>query len=144
MANGGWRSENGSVRIGADLVEVSKIARIFAEPELLQTVFTPGELRVCKTRRSQMIHLAVRFAVKEALFKALGTGLSGEMDWRDVEVPSPPAGESKLRIYGRTAQVAQEEGVCECAFSFSHTREVALALVVLVFDDRKKEALLRI
>ena len=69
---------NAKLKIGIDLVEVSKVRKIFAERKTLQeTVFTPAELQYSLCQRSPFIHLAACFAVKEALFKALQTGLSG-------------------------------------------------------------------
>ena len=129
-----------SLRIGADLVEISKIRGIFSREGFQETVFTPAELGHSQRHRSPMTDLAVRFAVKEALFKALGTGLSGEMDWRDVEVSSRIAENPRLRISGRTAQVAQEAGVSDCAFSFSYTEELAVALVVLALHGPNRES----
>lgn len=122
-----------SLRTGIDLIEVSKVRRIFGNRDALQrAVFTQEELRYSLQRRCPFIHLAERFAVKEALFKALGTGLSGEADWRDVELQKEISGKPALRLSGKTVRVAQDKGVVGYSLSVSHTNDYAVALVLLV------------
>ena len=120
-------------RIGIDLVGVGKIRKIFARAKTLrESVFTPEELRYSWERKDPYVCLAALFAVKEALFKALGTGLSGEMDWRDVEVQRGTSGTTVLRLCGKTARVADEMGVIRHALSLSHTKDYGIATVLLV------------
>lgn len=124
------------MRIGVDLVEIKKVQRVFQERKALQeAVFTPRELQYSMRQRYPFVHLAAFFAVKEGLFKALGTGLSGEMDWRDVEVQEGISGKPMLRLLGKTAEVAEDMGVVGYTFSLSHTREYATALVVLIANS---------
>ena len=125
-----------SVTIGIDLVEVAKVEKVFGKNEALQeAVFTQGEIRYSKRRQRPVVHLAERFAAKEAFFKALGTGLSGEADWRDVEVEEGIPGRPTLRLRGETARMGSDQGIIGCAVSLSHTRAYALALVLLVRRD---------
>jgi holo-[acyl-carrier protein] synthase len=124
------------VAIGIDFVELIKVEKVFGNNEALQgAVFTQEELRYSKRRRRPLVHLAERFAAKEAFFKALGTGLSGEADWRDVEVEEQVSGRPALKLRGETARIGFDQGVIECAVSLSHTHAHALALVLLVRKD---------
>ena len=119
-------------RIGIDLVEVGKVRKIFERREAVQeSVFTPEELRYSWEQKDPYVCLAALLAVKEALFKALGTGLSGEMDWRDVEVQRGTSGTPVLRLWRKTAQLAHEMGVVKYALSLSHTKDYGIAMVLL-------------
>ncbi|MFQ5851932.1 MAG: holo-ACP synthase [Candidatus Binatia bacterium] len=123
-------------KIGIDLVEIIKVQKLFEDREVLQeTVFTPKEVCYSMRQRYPFIHVAACFAVKEAFFKALGTGLSGEMDWRDVEVQKEESGKAILRVWGKTAQVAHGMGVAGYTFSMSHAGEYAVALVLLILRE---------
>ena len=119
-------------RIGIDLVEVGRIRKLFERGEALrESVFTPEELRYSWEQKDPYVCLAALLAVKEALFKSLGTGLSGEMDWRDVEVQRGTSGTPVLRLWRKTAQLAQEMGVVKYALSLSHTKDYGIAMVLL-------------
>lgn len=117
---------------GVDLVEVARIARLLAEyPErFLERVFTRGERDYCLAGRRRDEHLAARFAAKEATLKALGTGWRSGIAWTDVEVSLLPSGAPVLRLQGRAAQVASEQGVSRWLVSLSHTPEYAMASVI--------------
>ena len=119
--------------VGIDLVEIAKIRKLFEHGKTLrESIFTPEELRYSWEQKKPYTSLAVLFAVKEAFFKALGTGLSGKMDWRDVEIGKGTDGTPVLRLCGETARVAEEIGVVEHAFCLSHTKECGIAIVLLV------------
>ena len=120
-------------KIGVDLVEVGRLARVFGEkPALQERVFTPEELRYSRRKHYPFQHFAARFAAKEALFKALGTGLSGSLDWRDVGVRNQRSGKPMLYLSGQTANEANDMGVIDSFLSMSHTDRYAIALVILV------------
>ncbi len=120
------------LRIGIDLVEIEKIRKLFeGKKTLRESVFTPEEIRYSWEQKNPYTALAVLFAVKEALFKALGSGLSGKMDWRDVEIGKGREGMPVLRLCGETARMAEEMGVINHAFSLSHTKEYGIAIVLL-------------
>jgi len=127
-----FKSGPQSLRVGIDLVEVKKIRETLEQREALQeSVFTSDELSYASQQKNPYNSLAALFAAKEAVFKALGTGLSGEMDWREVEVEWGGCGRAVLRLCGRTASVADEMGVVQHALSLSRTREYGMAVVVL-------------
>ncbi len=123
-------------KIGIDLVEVGRLARVFGEKLALQEkVFTPEELRYSRRKHYPFQHFAARFAAKEALFKALGTGLSGRLDWREVEVRNQRSGKPMLYLSGQTANEAKDTGVIDSFLSMSHTEKYAIALVILVVGN---------
>ena len=120
-------------KIGIDLVEVGRMERVFHEnTEMQESIFTDEELRYSRQKRYPFERFAARFAAKEALFKALGTGLSGSLDWRDVEVRNQRSGKPMLCLSGQTANEANDTGVIESFLSISHTEKYAIALVILV------------
>jgi len=124
-------------RVGIDLVEVQRIEKLLsAQPGIKQNIFCEEEIRYSQRQFSPCQHLASRFAAKEALFKALGTGLSGDMSWQDVEVQREPSGKPTLRLSGKTAEFARQMGAVRCEVSMSHVKEYAVALVVLAVRER--------
>ncbi len=122
-----------SLRIGTDLVKVGRIERAFVGNTAFQErVFTDEERRYSRRKRYPFQRFAARFAAKEALFKALGSGLSGDLDWRDVEVRNERSGKPILRLSRTTAIKANDLGVVDSFVSMSHTEQYAIALVFLV------------
>jgi len=120
------------VLIGADLVSVDRVASVLAaQPDLAREVFTGRELRYAAARRRGNEHLAARFAAKEAVFKALGTGLSRGMRWRDVEVVNAANGKPRLLLAGRADLIAERAGVWSAQISLSHAAGFALAFAAL-------------
>ena len=113
---------------GVDLIEVARFAQAcerFGE-RFLGRVFTPGE-RAAYGGQPQ--RLAARFAAKEAVAKALGTGI-GEFAWRDIEIGRDERGQPTVTLYGPAQARAQALGLTHFALSLSHTREHAVAFVV--------------
>jgi holo-[acyl-carrier protein] synthase len=113
--------------IGIDLIEVDRFDRALERrPRLADRVFSEGELAYARSRRRPAMHLAARFAAKEAALKALGIGGLG---LGDVEVTGGDREPPVLRLHGRAAGAAREQGV-ELAVSLTHTRETAAAVVI--------------
>jgi len=118
-------------QIGVDLVQVAKLRRVFeGRKELQAEVFTEEELRYCRRQRRPFQHLAARYAAKEAVFKGLGTGLTGSMRWQDVETVRGVTGEPRLILRGEAARLAAAQGFRRCAVSLTHAGEYALAAVL--------------
>jgi holo-[acyl-carrier protein] synthase len=117
-----------SLRVGVDLVEVERIAELLAQygERFRGRVFTAGELSACGNRPER---LAARFAAKEAVSKALGTGI-GQVRWRDIEIVSGPAGRPELVLSGAAAELAAELQLRLWAVSLSHAGGQAIAFVV--------------
>lgn len=122
------------IRVGVDLVRVRRVRRLLAEhPNAAETIFTERELAYCGAKRRKHEHLAGRFAVKEAVLKAFGTGLSGRTRLRDVEVVNRTGGKPDVRLHGRLAELARERGLIDVDVSISHTRDLAVAQAVTVW-----------
>lgn len=120
------------MRLGVDLVDVVAFrARFDGRDDLLAATFSEAELAYCRTRPRPWAHLAARLAAREAVLKALGTGLTGTMSWRDVEVTRDPAGAPALAFHGATADAVARAGVVGSTVSLSHTETHAIAVVVL-------------
>ena len=120
------------VAVGVDIVEVSRVVKLLTDhPAAATQIFTPGELRYCSDKRNRHSHLAARFAAKEAVLKALGTGLGPGMRWVDVEVRSDALGRPHVVLYGQVAaRVESLGGTAE--ISLSHTGAYAIAQASLV------------
>lgn len=127
----------GSIRgIGVDLVEIGRM-RHFVERQGergLRRLFTEEEIRYCKRRANPYPSLAARFAAKEAALKALGTGWTRGLGFRQVEVVRRPRSAPTLVLTGRAAERARELGVTRTHLSLSHTSQHAIAQVVLEGD----------
>ncbi len=114
-------------------MEVDRIERVLVKnSSIYEKVFTDAEHQYSRRKSFPYQRFAARFAAKEALFKALGTGLSGDLDWQDVEVRNERSGKPVLRLSGKTATKANEMGVVSSHLSLSHTEKYAIALVILV------------
>ena len=117
---------------GIDLVEVARIARLVDEhgQRFLDRCFTAHEQQCAQDTKRRNEHLAARFAAKEAVFKALGTGWSGGVAWTDVEVVRLPSGQPSLKVTGRAAEIAAQLGIREWHISITHTDAHAMASVI--------------
>src|ERR1700736_4658774 len=120
------------VGTGIDIAEVPRIAQALARhgDRFLHRVFTEGEIRYCDGKANRFERYAARFAAKEAGMKALGTGWHG-VAWRDFEVVNLPSGRPTLNFHGKAAEIAGKLGVQRVALSLTHTKEQALAMVIL-------------
>lgn len=114
---------------GVDLTEVARIARLLERHpgRFLERCFTEAERAYCLASKRRDEHLAARFAAKEAVFKALGTGWAQGLDWKDAEVTRSPAGVPGIALANRAAAIAAERGITGWLLSLSHTRGLALA-----------------
>jgi len=114
--------------IGIDIIEIARIERAVEDwgERFLHRVYTEPELKLCRKKPSP---LAVRFAGKEAVMKALGTGTKG-VSWREIEVLAEPSGKPVIHLYGKAQSKAESLGLDKLAISLSHSREYAIAFVV--------------
>jgi holo-[acyl-carrier protein] synthase len=119
--------------LGIDLVAVERFDpdRWGAGQHVLEEIFTDGELAYCRSMRRPDEFFAVRFAAKEAYFKALGTGKVGAISWRDVEVVRDEKGRPALAVSGEARRVSDGIGVRRIHVSLTHTDDAAAAVVVL-------------
>jgi len=118
---------------GVDLCEVPRIEAAVARygSRFLERIFTAREIAYADRKANRFERYAARFAAKEAGMKALGTGWHGGIAWRDFEVVNLPSGRPTLNFHGRAAEVAAKLGVRHVALSLTHTKEQALAMVIL-------------
>ena len=118
---------------GVDLVELDRIERALARhgDRFLSRIYTPVEVVYYRDRLPE---LAVRFAAKEAVSKALGVGLNHMsaqgIGWQDVEILPDALGKPIVRLKGRARELAEEQGLQEWAISLSHGRDYGVAFVV--------------
>jgi holo-[acyl-carrier protein] synthase len=118
--------------IGLDEIEVERMeVALRKEDGLKQRLFTPGEIDYCEARRHAGMFFAARFAAKEALAKALGTGIAGGVNFGDIEVVHDEGGRPSIRLHGRARHEADLRGVGRIHVSLSHTRQRATAIVIL-------------
>ncbi len=122
-----------SLRTGVDLIEIERFASAYRHysQRLLQRVFTETELA---ENGANLASLAARFAAKEAVSKAFGTGI-GKITWQDIEVCRGPSGEPILHLQGAAAQLASEQHLSAWSLSLSHTEKHAIAFVVAVCNQ---------
>ena len=121
------------VGTGVDIAEVPRIqASIerFGE-RFLRRVFTDAEIQYCDSKVNRAERYAARFAAKEAALKAIGTGLRRGITWRDVEVTREPGGRPTMSFHGVAAGFAAKLGMKRAHLSLSHTKEHAIAYVIL-------------
>ena len=119
--------------IGVDLVECARIQHSldrFGE-KFLHRVFTEGEIEYSLSMKFPARHLAARFAGKEAVSKAFGTGIGKAMGWRNIDIQKKPSGEPFLVFSGPAQDLAMERGVVSARITLSHTDHHAVAYVVL-------------
>lgn len=121
------------VGTGIDVIEVPRVAASIERfgRRFLNRVFTESEIRYCDSKANRTERYAARFAAKEAGMKALGTGWSHGVRWRDVEVRRQPGGRPTLAFHGKAAEIASQMGVTNIALSLTHTAAEALAQVIL-------------
>jgi holo-[acyl-carrier protein] synthase len=128
------------LRTGVDLVAVERIERLLERyAPAADTLFTSRELEYCNARSSRYEHMAARFAAKEAVLKAFGTGKRGPMRWTDVEILiEPESGRPAVHLEGAVASFAERHGLRQIDVSLSHTGGMALALAVSVWDIERQ------
>jgi holo-[acyl-carrier protein] synthase len=117
--------------LGIDIVEVARIEKAMKKwgERFLKRVFTQGEREYCSRKAHPQQSLAARFAAKEAVLKAIGTGLSGGVSWTDVEVVNAESGKPEVRL-GKALH--EKIGHKKVLLSISHTKEWAIAQAALV------------
>jgi holo-[acyl-carrier protein] synthase len=117
-----------ALRTGVDLVDIERFVSVCEryKERMLNRLFTPIELA---ENSRNMASLAARFAAKEAVVKALGTGI-GPVCWQDIEISRGPSGEPILHLYGSAQRLADELDLSHWSLSLSHTHDQAIALVV--------------
>lgn len=124
---------NNALAHGVDLVWTARIAEMLRDhgQKFLDRCFTPAEQAYCASNTKRHVeHLAARFAAKEAVLKALGTGLADGISWTDVEIVRDASGRPEVVLHGRAAEVAVRQCIRTWLVSLSHIEKVAMASVI--------------
>ena len=127
----------GITGLGVDIVEIDRMREALARrPRMKERLFSEEERAYCDKRNKPEVHYAMRFAAKEAVLKALGTGFAG-MGFRDVEVVRDERGRPVPRLSGRAAEAAEAAGVVEMHLSLSYTHANAVASAVAITEQMR-------
>ena len=120
------------VGLGIDIAEIDRIEAAITRhgAPFLERLFTPEEVAYCEKFKNRYERYAGRFAVKEATMKALGTGWSRGVRWRDIEVMREPSGKPGLRLVGVAREIADRMGVKQISVTITHSGNLALAQVI--------------
>lgn len=118
---------------GIDIIEVERIRASFAKfgERFLRRILRPGEIEYCLTHKDPAPHLAARFAAKEAISKAFGTGIGGQLGWQDMEIGRKPSGEPFVMLHDGGAALLASRGATKVHVSLSHTEGHAAAVAIL-------------
>lgn len=125
------------VGLGTDIIEIHRIADMVERhgENFLNRIYTSDEVTYCQKRKESNQHLAGRWAVKEAVMKALGTGFVKGIHFRDIEVTSERSGKPILLLHGGARDRAEQLGIDQVLISISHCREYATATAIGVGSD---------
>ena len=117
-------------RIGIDIVEVNRIEQAVARwgDRFLHRVFTAAEIEYCAGRAQS---LAGRFAAKEAVSKALGTGWRDGLAFPDIEIINDELGKPQVFLHGKVKEIFDHQQIKQASISMSHTDEIAIAVAIL-------------
>jgi len=127
--------EDSTVRVGVDLVDVDRIQKLLDDhPDGVTDLFTSREIAYCRRKRHHAMHFAARFAAKEAVLKAFGTGMGRYQRWTDVETVNGPFGKPEVLLHGETAARAERGGLIAIDVSLTHSPTLAMAGVVTIWS----------
>lgn len=123
-----------TIGIGTDIAEIDRIEAMAVKhaESFLTRVYTPDERAYCETKKQSAQHWAGRWAAKEAVLKALGTGWSEGIAWTDVEVRTSPEGKPSIRLSGGAKKYADSLGITDVLISISHCDTYAVAFACAV------------
>jgi len=122
------------IGIGTDIIECERIGRMLTQhgERFTSHVYTEEEFRYCTDRKTAEQHFSGRWAAKEAVLKALGTGWTAGIAWTDVEVVIQSSGKPLIRLHKGAAHKAGELGITEVLISISHCKSYATAMAMAI------------
>jgi holo-[acyl-carrier protein] synthase len=128
--------------IGTDIVECLRIAQMIERHgELfIARVYTQQEIQYCQSRKQATQHFAGRWAAKEAVLKALGTGWRRGISWRDVEIRNERSGSPTVMLYGGAKDYTEQAGISQVLISISHCRSHATAYSIAIAQEKNNDA----
>lgn len=119
------------IGVGCDIIEIKRVAKAIEREAFVKRVFAASEIAYCRSRGQQAAaSFAARFAAKEAVLKALGTGLRGG-ELTEIVVTNDALGKPQVELSGYHLQLARKLGTAQIHISLSHSRETAIAYVVM-------------
>ncbi|MGI9496685.1 MAG: holo-ACP synthase [Mariniblastus sp.] len=124
------------VGIGTDIVECLRVAKMIDKHEgiFIERVYTPDEIEYCGSRKASTQHYAGRWAAKEAILKAMGTGWSNGIQWTDIEIINHMGGKPYVRLGGQAKVICESRGIAEIMISISHCDNFATAFATALGD----------
>lgn len=122
------------VGIGTDIIECDRIGEMLDKhgDVFIKRVFTPYEIAYCDRHKAAVQHYAGRWAAKEAILKAMGTGWSKGIRWVDIEIQTLPGGKPEVHIGGVASEICESRGIEDMLISISHTKAFATAFATAV------------
>lgn len=125
-----------SVSLGVDIVEIERMRTILKRsPAFARRAFSEDEQAYCNASAAPEFHYATRFAAKEAVLKALGTGFSSGIGLRDVEVALDSKGKPRAVLHGKAKTISEEKNIEELPLSLSYTHKEAVACAMALTGD---------
>ncbi len=119
------------VGVGIDIVDVRRMKKSIGKPGFINHAFTPAEIAYCSQKAYSAEHYAARFAAKEAFFKAIGTGVAGDLDFTQVEITNDDNGKPNLALRDAAQSIAEKLEIKQIHTSLSHEKDFATAIVIL-------------
>jgi holo-[acyl-carrier protein] synthase len=119
--------------LGTDIVEIARIAAAYQRwgDAFLNRLLLPGEIAYCQSYRNAAPHIAVRFAAKEAIAKAFGTGIGSELGWHDLEITREAGGRPFVRLHGGGLTLFAARGARQLHLTLSHAQQYATATAIV-------------
>ncbi|HID75825.1 MAG TPA: holo-[acyl-carrier-protein] synthase [Planctomycetaceae bacterium] len=120
------------IGIGTEITECLRIARMIERygDLFINRIYTPEEIRYCRSRRRATQHFTGRWAAKEALLRAMGTGWVRGINWRDIEIRTGPGGQLVVAVRGGARELVEKRGVARLMVAISHCRTHAVAYAI--------------
>lgn len=120
--------------LGTDITEIDRIQSMIDRhgDHFLERIYTPLEIEYCQRHKMATQHFAGRWAAKEAVMKALGTGFVKGVSWTEIEIESQQSGRPVVKLSGSTAQLADDLGISQILVSISHSKSYATATAIAV------------
>ncbi len=120
------------IGVGTDIIEVDRIERLLSkQKKFKERIFTPGEIEYCEHKINKAQNYAARFAVKEALLKAIGTGWREGVAFKEIEIVNNEKGKPGLILSGTAKTITEKMGVMNIQVSISHLKDLAIGIVIL-------------
>jgi holo-[acyl-carrier protein] synthase len=118
--------------LGTDMLKVERMAKLVAKGRpYLATLFTEKEIAYCESKARKSEHYAARYAAKEAVLKALGTGWRDGLAFADIEILNDEMGKPEVFLHGKAKEFFDRQQIVQASISLSHTSETAMAVVIL-------------